>query len=145
MLIQGHNLLTWITLGITVAAAATPLQIVHRQCQDVSAVYRQVSLSGDIGSKGCQQTVPEKDNVPQDDPQATYAKLQGVSRVHTLRGYGTIFPHTPLSVQVDRGRIGVLLDYPVHASGRRLEYFFPHEVQNVAASQQHLVHEEGTQ
>ncbi len=144
MLTQGHDLSAWITLGITVAAAATPSHTVHQQSQDVSSVYRQLSPSSEIGIKGCQQTAREADKVPQDDPQATYARLQGVSLVHTPLGYGTIFPHTPLAVQVERGRIGVLLDCPIHASGRRLEYFFPHEVQNVAASQQHLVRKEGT-
>ena len=89
-----------------------------------------------------EQETPPVDML-QENAYATYARLQGVARVSTPLGPGVIFPHTPLAVQ-ERGRIGELLDYPIHASGRRLEYFFPHEVQNAAASQQHLVREEGT-
>ncbi len=91
-----------------------------------------------------EQETPPVDML-QEEAHTTYARLQGVTRVHTPLGPGVVFPHTPLTVQVERGRIGVLLECPIHASGRRLEYFFPHEVQSVAASQQHLVREEGTQ
>ena len=90
-----------------------------------------------------EQETPPVD-VLQEDTQTTYARLQGATKVYTHLGPEVIFPHTPLAVQVERGRIGVLLDCPIHASGRRLEYFFPHEVQNMAASQHHLVREEGT-
>ncbi len=128
MLTQGYDLLAWITLGIAVAAAATPSHSVHQKSKDASAACQQVRSSGQMGSKGCQQTAREKDNIPQDDPQVTYARLQGVSQVHTPLGYGTILPYTPLAIQIARGRIGVLLDKTVHPSGRRLEYFYPHEV-----------------
>ena len=143
MLTQGHDLLTWITLGIAVAAAAMPSHTVHQKSKAESAACRQVRSSDQTGGKGCQQMERETDNMSQDTPQARYAKLQGVSQVHTPLGYGTIFPNTPLAVQVGRGRIGVLLECPVHSSGRRLEYFFPHEVQNMGASQHHLVRKEG--
>ncbi len=89
-----------------------------------------------------EQETPPVDML-QEDAQTTYARLQGVTRVSTPLGPGVIFPYTPLAVQVVRGRIGVLLECPVHSSGRRLEYFFPHEVQNMAVSQHHLVREEG--
>ena len=89
-----------------------------------------------------QETPPV--DMPQEEVHTTYARLQDVTKVHTPLGPGIIFPHTPLAPMVERGRIGVLLECPIHASGRRLEYFFPHEVQSVAASQQHLVREEGT-
>ncbi len=90
-----------------------------------------------------EQETPPVDML-QEEAQTTYARLQGVTRVSTPLGPGVIFPYTPLAAQVERGRIGVLLECPVYGSGRRLEYFFPHEVQKVAASQQLLVHEEGT-
>jgi len=89
-----------------------------------------------------EQETPPVDLLQQ-EVQTTYARLQGVTRVSTPLGSGAIFPYTPLAVQVMRGRIGVLLECHVHTSGRRLEYFFPHEVQNMTVSQNHLVREEG--
>ena len=89
-----------------------------------------------------EQETPPID-MPQEEAHTAYARLQGVTLGAYPLGPGVIFPHTPLAVQVERGRIGVLLECPVHPCGRQLEYFFPHEVQSVTPSQQHLLREEG--
>jgi len=132
MVQQGHDLRTWIELGVTVAATAdtaeaAPGYRVHQRDQDIG-------LPGEIGSDD-QQTFPSADIVLLEDVHETYARLQRVNRVQTPFGPGVIYPYTPLVIQIQRGRIGVLLDKPVHASGRRLEYFFLHEVSSAIASQ----------
>ncbi len=85
---------------------------------------------------------PERPDSPEEDTGTAFARLQGVKRVSTPLGLGVIFPYTPLAVQVQRGRIGVLLEHPVHASGQRLEYFFPYEVQSAEVSQLPIVGED---
>ncbi len=132
MVQQGHDLRTWVELGVTVAATAdtaeaAPGYRVHQRGQDIG-------LPSEIGSDD-QQTIPSTDNVLQENVHVTYVRLQGVNRVRTPFGPGAIYPYTPLLIQVQRGRIGVMLDKPIHESGRRLEYFFPHEVSSAIASQ----------
>ena len=116
MLTQGHDLPTWIALGIAVAVAAMPLHMVNQKSKEASASCQNVRSSDQMGSKGFQQTARDTDNMPQDDPKSTYTRLQGVSHVHTPLGYGTIFPHTPLAIQIAHGRIGVLLERAIHPS-----------------------------
>ena len=70
----------------------------------------------------------------QEDIATTYHRLRTAQRVSTPAGPGVIFPYTPLPVQIQRGRIGVLLEHTIHPSGRRLEYFFPHEVHHASTS-----------
>jgi DNA primase len=64
---------------------------------------------------------------PQEEPTRTQARLQGITRVSTPLGPGMLFQETPLAEQVRRGRLGVILDDPLHG-GRRLTYFVPPEI-----------------
>ena len=140
MMQQGYNLYTWVELGVAVAttvlASATPEQGVHQGDQ-------YVGLRGEIGSDDL-QTILNVENMLQENVHFMYERLQGASQVLTPYGPGVIYPYTPLLIHIQRGRIGVLLDKPVHESGRRLEYFFLHEVQSVTALPQHLLRRERT-
>ncbi|HET8852742.1 MAG TPA: hypothetical protein VFN02_09455 [Ktedonobacteraceae bacterium] len=131
MVQQGHDLRTWIELGLAVAAIAlAPTAVggyrVHQRGQDVD-------LPGEVGSDD-QQTISSANNVLKENVHVTYERLQGVNRVQTPFGPGVIYPYTPLLIQVQRGRVGVLLDNPVHENGRRLEYFFANVVSSAHAS-----------
>jgi hypothetical protein len=140
MMQQGYILRTWVELGVAVAAtvlaSAAPEQGVHQGDQ-------YVGLCGEIGSDDL-QTILNAENMLQEDVHFTYERLQGASQVLTPYGPGVIYHYTPLLIQIQRGRIGVLLDKPVHESRRRLEYFFLHEVQSVTVSPQHLLRKERT-
>jgi hypothetical protein len=122
MLIKRHELPAWVSLGVAVATT---------------------SMTPTAASDGlARQLDQEKDDQSREDAHATYARLQGVDRVLTPCGPGVIFSSTPLAMQIARGRIGVFLEKAIHPSGRTLEYFFPHEVYSVVASQQRLFREE---
>ena len=140
MMQHGYNLRTWVELGVAVAvtvlASAAPEQ-------EALPGDQNVGLCGENGSDGL-QTVLNVENMLQEDVHITYERLQGASQVLTPSGPGVIYPYTPLLIQIQRGRIGVLLDKSVHESGRRLEYFFLHEVQSVMALPQHILRREKT-
>ena len=54
-----------------------------------------------------------------------YSKQEALATVGWCSTDGS---YTSLSIQIQRGRIGVLLDQAIHSSGRLLEYFFPRDV-----------------
>ena len=141
MMQQGHDLRTWVELGVAVAAtvlaSAALEQGVHQRDQ-------YVGLRSEAGGDDL-QTRLNVENVLQEDAYFMYERLQGANQVLTPYGLGVIYPYTPLLIQIQRGRIGVLLDKPVHESGRRLEYFYLHEVQSVTVSPQLLLRRKRTQ
>jgi len=54
-------------------------------------------------------------------------------RVKTTRGWGKLFDSTPLSVQIERKRIGVILD---EWSGP-MPYFAPEEIEGLPQEDEH--------
>lgn len=109
MLQDGGDLRAWILSGINTAAPPPR--------QGVAAVPCSTP-----------QTPTNTEHSAQEERAATYQRLCTARRVSTPAGPGVIFPYTPLPIQIQRGRMGVLLDHAIHPSGRLLEYFFPHDV-----------------